>query len=177
MSFSPARSTRPFLCAMLTAPARTAGVGLASLCLLAAAPAAAESLFTSASSAASSASSAGSVSLRGSSDSIENSSDSSRNENQVAEGDYRVAAIDAIAARPGMLRLTMEPVEAGTAGGFALVLPKHAVDAPGIAAGDLVSARHRPYGIEFARRDTRQAFFLVLADAWHRDLETRVIAN
>ena len=40
-----------------------------------------------------------------------------------------------------------------------------------------MSARHRPYGIEFARRDTQQAFFLVLADAWHRDLETRVIAN
>ncbi len=177
MSFPPARSARQPLYAVLTQPVRSAGFALASLCLLAAAPAAAESLFTSASSAASSASSAGSASLRGSSDSIQNSSDSSRNDNQVAEGDYRITAVEAIAARPGMLRLTMEPLAAGAAGGFALVLPRHALDAPGIAAGDVVSARHRPYGIEFARSDTRQAFFLVLADTWHRDLETRVIAN
>ena len=177
MTFPSARSARPSLRAALALPAKAAAIALASFCLLAAAPAAAESLFTSASSAASSASSAGSASLRGSSDSIQNSSDSSRNENQVAEGDYRIMAVETIAARPGMLRLTMEPLEARAAGGFALILPGHAFDARGIAAGDVVSARHRPYGVEFARRDTRQAFFLVLADAWHRDLETRVIAN
>ena len=177
MSFRPARSVRLPLIAVLATPARAAGIALASLCLLASAPSAAESLFTSASSAASSASSAGSASLRGSSDSIQNSSDSSRNDNQVAEGDYRITAVEAIAARPGMLRLTMEPLEAGVASGFALVLPGHAFDTRGVATGDVVSARHRPYGIEFARRDTQQAFFLVLADAWHRDLETRVIAN
>lgn len=176
MSFQPVRSARPLRLSLFAAALRSA-FAFASLGLLATAPAGAESLATSASSAASSASSAGSASLRGSSNSIENSSDSSRNDRQVAEGDYRVTAVEAIAARPGMLRLTMEPLQPAAAGGFALVLPDHAFDARGIAAGDVVTAQHRPYGIEFARRDTRQAFFLVLIDAWHRDLETRVIAN
>ncbi|MGE0802843.1 MAG: hypothetical protein AB7G13_21380 [Lautropia sp.] len=148
------------------------------LSCLAAGPALSESLATSASSAGSSASSAGSASLRGSSDSISSSSDSSRNNERVAEGDYRVAAIATLADRPGMLRLTLAPV-AGTdgAGGFRLDLPERALGPRGIAAGDVISALHRPYGLEFARRDTREAFFLVLADDWHRDLETRVVAN
>lgn len=176
MNLRPARSARPSPFNP-TVVVRIAGLGLAALGLLAAVPAAAESLATSASSAASSASSAGSASLRGSSNSIEGSSDSSRNENQVAEGEYRVTQVEEIAARPGMLRLRMQPVDPAGNGGFALILPAQAFDGRGIAAGEVVSARHRPYGIEFARSDTRQAFFLVLADAWHRDLETRVIAN
>jgi hypothetical protein len=146
--------------------------------MVAAGPALAESLATSASSAASSASSAGSASLRGSSDSIKGSSDSSRDDPQVAEGEYRVARVAPVGGRAEMLRLTLEPHRtAGAAGSFTLDLPRHALGKRPLAAGDIVSAQRRPYGLEFARADTRDAFFLVLADDWHRDLQTRVISN
>lgn len=151
---------------------------LLALAIAAAGPALAESLATSTSSAASSASSAGSASLRGSSDSISGSSDSSRNERQVAEGEYRVAAVDRIPGRQDMLRLTLEPAATGEgAAGFRLDLPQRALGERPLVPGDSVSARHRPYGLEFARVRTGDAFFLVLADAWHRDLQTRVLAN
>lgn len=163
--------------AAFAASARSAAILVALLCAWAAAPAAAESLATSASSAASSASSAGSASLRGSSDSIKGSSDSSRTEERVAEGDYRVAAVDAVDGATGMLRLTLEPQAAGRAAAFTLDLPQRALGDRPLARGDIVSAHHRPYGLEFARADTRAAFFLVLADDWHRDLQTRVVTE
>ena len=160
---------------MMTSPFRST---LVALLLAAAGPALAESLATSASSAASSASSAGSASLRGSSDSIKGSSDSSRSDEQVAEGDYRVAAVASVEGRYGMLRLMLEPqATSGNAGGFTLDLPQRALGERPLVPGDIVSAYHRPYGLEFARGGTRDAFFLVLADDWHRDLQTRVITN
>lgn len=146
------------------------------LLCVAAAPSFAESLTTSASSVASSASSAGSASLRGSSDSIKGSSDSSREDPKVAEGEYRVAAIDSIDAQPGMLRLTLEPL-AANATGFQLDLPDHAFGKRALETGDVVSAHHRPYGLEFARGATAEPFFLVLADDWQRDLQTHVVVN
>jgi hypothetical protein len=151
---------------------------LFALVCVAATPAFAESLATSASSAGSSASSAGSASLRGSSDSISGSSDSSRADAKVAEAEYRVAAVDEVEGRADMLRLTMEPLASHPhATGFKLQLPQRALGDRPLVPGDTVSARHRPYGLEFARGGTRDAFFLVLADDWHRDLQTRVIAN
>lgn len=152
------------------------GSTLFALLCVAAAPSFAESLATSASSAGSSASSAGSASLRGSSDSLHASSDSSRTDPQVAEGEYRVAAVDEVDSKPGMLRLTLEPLRAEAAG-FRLDLPGRALGDRALAPGDVVSARHRPYGLEFARGNTREAFFLVLADDWQRDLQTHVLAN
>lgn len=142
------------------------------------APASAESLATSASSAGSSASSAGSASSRGSSDSISASSNSSKNGGKVAEGDYRVAAIAAVDGQPDMLRISAQPLGGDAdAGDFELRLPRQALAARPLAPGDVISARHRPYGLEFARGDTREAFFLVLADDWQRDLQTRVLAQ
>jgi hypothetical protein len=153
------------------------GSTLFALLCVAAAPSFAESLATSASSAGSSASSAGSASLRGSSESLKGSSDSSRTDpHQVAEGEYRVAAVAEVDSKPGMLRLTLEPLQADAAG-FRLDLPGRAFGERVLAPGDVVSARHRPYGLEFARGDTREAFFLVLADDWQRDLQTHVLAN
>lgn len=148
-------------------------------CGVAASPSVAESLTTSASSAASSASSAGSASLRGSSDSISGSSDSSRDDRPaVANGDYRVAAVAEVRGRPGFLRLTMEPlVTTAEARGFQLDLPARALGERRLVPGDVISAQQRPYGLEFARGRQREAFFLVLADDWHRDLETRPLVR
>jgi hypothetical protein len=128
---------------------------------------------------ASSASSAGSASSGSVSDSIQGSSNSSTG-NKVADGDYRVIETAALADRPGMLRLklraTTDTATAGEDSSFYLVLPQQALGVQGIATGEIVSARQRPYGLEFARAQTREAFFLVLADHWHRDLAPQPVA-
>jgi|RhiMetdeSRZDD1v2_1073273.scaffolds.fasta_scaffold30211_7 hypothetical protein len=130
----------------------------------------------SADSLASSASSAASESVGSLSDSLRGSSNSS-NKKQVAEGDYRIIDVAAIDEKPGMLRLKMQAVaRAGDEGELYLDLPQKTLAAKALAAGDVVSARQRPYGYEFARADTREAFFLVLADDWRGDLEPRPVA-
>jgi hypothetical protein len=127
----------------------------------------------------SSASSAGSASLGSSSDSIKGSSNSSSGDNKVADGDYQVLEVTALADRPGMLRLRLQQprLAAGgvDAGAFTLVLPEKALGARGVAAGELVSVRNREYGVEFARAQTHEAFFLVLNDDWHNELDPRPV--
>lgn len=145
---------------------------LVSLALAAAMPARADSSTSSA------ASSAGSASIGSLSDSLRGSSKSSTGPTKVAEGDYRVSEVAALADRPGMLQLRLEPVLTATAtSGDAtelwLTLPQKALSARGLAAGDVVNAAQRPYGLQFAHADSREAFFLVLADDWQRDLDPK----
>ncbi len=125
----------------------------------------------------SSASSAGSASSASVSDSLRGSSDSSSGRRQVADGDYRVIQVADAAGRPGMLRVTLRATAA--ADEFALELPAQALAARGLAAGDVVQARNRPYGIEFAHaaqvQRPREAFFLVLADDWQREIAPRAV--
>jgi hypothetical protein len=40
----------------------------------------------------------------------------------------------------------------------------------------VITVKERPYGLEFARQATQEAFFLVVADDWLRELQTRVVA-
>ncbi|MBA2723925.1 MAG: hypothetical protein H0W48_02120 [Methylibium sp.] len=140
---------------------------IAALCLATATPAQADSF-------ASSASSAGSASSGSVSDSIEGSSDSSSDDKEVAEGDYRIIEVTELAERPGMMRLKLQAAD-DAAREFFLSLPQQTLAQRGLAQGHVVSARHRPYGLEFARADTREAFFLVLADDWHRELESHAV--
>ena len=134
------------------------------LCAATATPCVAESF-------ASSASSAGSASSGSVSDSIGGSSKSSSGEAKVADGDYRVIEVAALADRPGMVRLTLQATASqGEEDEILLTLPRQALATRDLAIGAVVSARHRPYGLEFAHADTREAFFLVLADHWHREL-------
>ena len=58
---------------------------------------------------------------------------------------------------------------------LALTLPQQALAARAINVGDEVQATPEPYGIAFAHADTGQAFYLVLDDAWHRELAARVV--
>ena len=139
----------------------------------------ADSLVSSASSAGSTASGSVSDSLHGSSNS---SADSSRDARQVAQGDYRILAVAPVPERPGKLRLTLQwqpdlPTgQAWAAAGPALLmldLPAEVVRQQALDAGSRVHAEQRVYGIEFSRSETRQAFFLVLADDWRDDLAAR----
>jgi hypothetical protein len=125
---------------------------------------------------ASSASSAGSASSGSASDSIQGSSKSSSAPAKVATGDYRIEHVNPAPDRPGMVRVALQPVANDNAdGAFVLVLPQLTFDQQGLVRGDKVSASERPYGLEFARADTRTAFFLVLADDWKRELDPRPV--
>jgi hypothetical protein len=134
-----------------------------------AAMARAESLASSASTTASLAGSSASTSL-------ETSSASSSKGKTAAAGDYRIEAVTVAADRPGMVRLALQPTaEDGKRSAFVLVLPQRTAEQQALARGDTVSVRERAYGFEFARADTRQAFYLVLADDWLHDLDARPV--
>ena len=104
-----------------------------------------------------------------------------------AQGDYRIVDVVAVAERPGMARLSLQPVagaDGGSAAGrdsptvdgaFDLVLPQRVVQQAALGPGRVVSARPRPYGLEFAQGDPRQAFFLVLDDDWMRELAPKAV--
>lgn len=151
-------------------PARCVSLGAAIASLALALPVGAAG---SASSASSTGSSASSASIGSLSTSIENSSKSSSRGTEVAAGEYRVLEIAAAPGRPDDLRLRLEAVAgSGADGEFFLVVPRATLAPHGELAGQVVSARARPYGVEFAHGVPRRAFFLVLDDAWYRELRT-----
>lgn len=109
------------------------------------------------------------------SDSVKGSSNSSSRATGVAEGDYKVIQV-AAAEQPGNVTLTLQAVADATADGEVLVtVPQKAYDQSGLAPDHTVSVRHRPYGVEFANGQTRQAFFLALAADWYRELQNQPV--
>jgi hypothetical protein len=131
--------------------------------------------------AASSASSAASDSIGLSSNGVSGSlrtSSNSSSKTDVAQGEYRVVQV-AAAETPGMVALTLQLASAsGPAtddNAFLLLLPQATHDRSGVGLGTLVQATHRAYGLEFARTDTREAFFLVLQERWMQELQTRPV--
>ena len=47
--------------------------------------------------------------------------------------------------------------------------------ATALAVGATVTARHRPYGLEFSEGATPKPFFLALADDWFAELQSRPV--
>ena len=121
----------------------------------------------------SSASSAGSTSSGSVSDSLNGSSNSSTDKHKVADGAYRIIDIAATPGRAGMTRVTMQTEQQQR---VVLDLPQTTFERQQLAQGDLVYAQNRDYGIEFARNDNRQAFYLVLSDEWYGELATRPVS-
>jgi hypothetical protein len=107
------------------------------------------------------------------SDSITGSSHASSPDNRQVKGDYKVIDMAQVADRPGFVELHLQKVVADTtdANEIYLRLPRAAVDQVRIADGAVVTALQRPYGIEFAARQPRAAFFLALADDVARDMK------
>ncbi len=122
---------------------------------------------------ASSASSAGSASSGSVSDSLHDSSDSSSKDEKRADGDYRIIDVAEAPNRGDFRRITMQADVSQQR--IVLDLPATILDKQGLGRGDLVHAQHRVYGLEFARSDTREAFYLVLADKWHEELAPRIV--
>ena len=144
---------------------RIAALGLLLAAATLTAPARADSL-------ASSASSAASESVGSSSTSIQKSSNGSSNDRRVAQGDYRVVELAQATDRPGLLQLKLKGLD-DAQGEFVLLLPQQTAAQAGVEAGQVVGVTERPYGLEFTLAGA--AFFLVLDDAWHRELQTRVV--
>jgi hypothetical protein len=124
---------------------------------------------------ASSAASSASITASSASESLGASSNSSKSGNTAQAGDYRIDAV-ADAGQPGKVRLTLHPLAPNAdRTGFVLTLPQAALDQQGVVRGATVRVRERAYGFEFARADNQQAFFLVLADTWQRELDPRLV--
>lgn len=130
-----------------------------------------------ASSAASASSEGSSTSIGSLSTSIEKSSASSTGGKKVAAGLYRVVALAELAERPGTLRVQLAAADG--ADEVVLLLPRAAAERGALVPGRGVAVSERPYGLEFAAIDAgrAEAFFLVLDDAWHRELESRPVAE
>ncbi|KAA8994695.1 MULTISPECIES: hypothetical protein [Pectobacteriaceae] len=126
-------------------------------------------------SSASSASSAGSASSGSVSDSLSGSSDSSKDDEKTAGGNYRIIDVADAPDRTGFRRVTMQGNNAQRH--LVLDLPQAVLDTQDLEAGDIVLAQQRVYGLEFARGDTQEAFYLVLADNWHDDLAARAVTQ
>jgi hypothetical protein len=122
------------------------------------------------------------ASIAGISGSLTTSSNSSSTKD-VAQGEYRIVDIAAAEPRPGLgahVRLTLQRERAaGEAAGahdtLFLTLPQATFESTGLGRDQRVAATHRSYGIEFARADTKQAFFLVLEDHWLQELASRPV--
>ena len=105
-----------------------------------------------------------------------------------------MVAVVELAQQPDMLRLQLQAVAAAQTTGaqptaipaantasteFFLTLPRATAERVQLAAGQTVAAEQRPYGLAFARVNTSTGatnpFFLVLDDAWFRELESRPV--
>jgi hypothetical protein len=122
----------------------------------------------------SSASSAGSASSGSVSDSLAGSSNSSKGDNRRADGNYQIIDIDHTPGRAGSTRVAMQAGDPQQR--IVLDLPQEVFAKQGLARGDFVHAQNRSYGLEFARADTREAFFLVLEDAVYNELAARKVS-
>ena len=154
---------------MITLKTRLALV--ASLALLAAAPS-----VLAVSSTASSASEGVSTSVGSLSDSVKGSSNSSSGDAKVAEGQYRITDVAALDGEPGTVQLTLQAVaNTGATGELLLRVPQRTLEQSGLAAGQVIQARHRPYGVEFAKAADGSAFFLALSEGWLRELQNNPV--
>lgn len=140
--------------------------------------------------AASSASSAVSDSITTSvgsiSNSIQKSSDSSSaKDEKTAEGDYKIIEVAAAPARPGTVRLKLQPVADGAGGAsgasaakgeFFLFMPQEAFEQSRLGPGHVVTAKPRPYGLQFTQTASQKVFFLVMDDEQYRELQTKVVS-
>ncbi len=129
--------------------------------------------------AGSSASSAASESVGSSSTSIQQSSNSSSTKDKVAQGQYTIIEMAQVAEQPDLMRLRLRALAPLQTEEFFLLLPRQVAQRVQLATGDVVEAQHRPYGLAFATvnlSDNSNPFFLVLEDAWYRELQSRPVA-
>jgi hypothetical protein len=110
------------------------------------------------------------------SNSVNRSSNSSSKNNAVAAGEYKVVAVAATPHQTGFVNLTLHAMtDENTTREFVLTLPAKAFEVSGLGRGDVVLARDRNYGTEFANNQTKTAFFLVVRDATFREFSSNAV--
>lgn len=146
------------------------------LCLMAVLAASAMTLGVSSAQAsdsgASSASSAASKGIGSLSDSLQGSSNSSSGKERMAQGRYQI--ID-MATAPGADGRVQVALQINQDAPVLLKLPQHIAQQAGLARGVWVDVQHRDFGLAFAVAQAREPFFLVLDDAWQRELDSRPV--
>jgi hypothetical protein len=89
----------------------------------------------------------------------------------MAAGNYQLIQVAELTNRPGMVQIKLARQDAGTADSeVEVALPRVALENSLLLVGGVVTVREKAYGLELSNGSTQQAFFLVLADAWHREL-------
>ncbi len=119
-----------------------------------------------------------SQSLGSSSVSLKKSSDSSSSRDQVAQGQYTIIDMAEVPQQPDMLRVQLQ----GQAGAqeFFLLLPRATAQRVPLQVGAIVEVQHRTYGLAFATAAgvaAKEPFFLVLDDAWYRELNSQRVRS
>jgi hypothetical protein len=108
------------------------------------------------------------------SDSVTRSSNGSSQGGRVAGGEYKLLEVALATDQPGFVRLKIQAAaiaqETNGTTELVLSLPQAAFEKSGLLAGDMIAARERAYGVEFANGKTQVAFFLVLNDDTYREL-------
>lgn len=107
--------------------------------------------------------------------SIRTSSESISGDTKTAQGPYEVMDVQAVAERPGSVRLALRALQDG-AQDIELTLPQQALERGRIVVGSVIEAQQREFGIAFAARDATgqaQPFFLVVHDARYREFATQ----
>ena len=110
------------------------------------------------------------------SDSLKGSSHSSSPDDKQVKGDYKVTDVAEVDGQPGFVELHLQPVAIGAGIEVYVKVPRAAAETGHVAAGAVVTALQRPYGIEFATTQPRAAFFLALADDVVRDTKMAPVA-
>jgi hypothetical protein len=114
------------------------------------------------------------------SNSVNRSSNGSSNAGGVAGGEYKLLEVATASELPGMVHLKMQALAAKNDGPanaeLILTLPLTAFEKSGLVAGDLIAAKARTYGMEFANAKNKAAFFLVLNDEVYRELVSNPVA-
>lgn len=105
--------------------------------------------------------------------SVQNSSRAIAN---VAEGDYKVVAIAQAARQPGKTQLTLVPVTNKDTEPFNLLVTQADFKQSGVQTGQLVHAQQRPYGMTFAKADSKQPFALLLDPAWKNEIKPQLVS-
>ena len=94
----------------------------------------------------------------------------------AALGPYRITDVAAVDGQPGQVRLQLQALAADApAPTHVLVLPQAIAAQHRLAAGQTITARAQAYGTEFLHDGSRQAFYLVLTDAFQRELAPQAV--
>ncbi|TDM09445.1 MAG: hypothetical protein C4K60_09295 [Ideonella sp. MAG2] len=125
-----------------------------------------------ASSAATSASSTASKGIGSLSDSLQSSSNSSSGNERMAQGRYQIIDMAAVPGEDGQVQVALQMDQEAP---VLLKLPQPIAQQASLARGVWVDVQHRDFGLSFTVATAREPFFLVLDDAWRRELDSRPV--